>query len=81
MRNTLHLLMTALLLVIFGISNAQTTQWYGYALGSFGAVIVYDMTGRLVFQGCYHGQRCFEGLKSGIYVVNTAGHSIKVMIE
>ena len=28
--------MTALLLVIFGISNAQTTQWYGYALGSFG---------------------------------------------
>ena len=42
---------------------------------------IYDMTGRLVFQGCYHGQRCFEGLKSGIYVVNTAGHSIKVMIE
>lgn len=36
MRKTFHFLMTALLLVLFGISNAQTTQWYGYALGSFG---------------------------------------------
>ena len=36
MRKALHFLMTALLLVIFGISNAQTTQWYGYAQSSFG---------------------------------------------
>lgn len=44
-------------------------------------VNVYDMTGRLVFQGCYNGYRCFEGLKPGVYVINTAGHSLKVMIE
>lgn len=44
-------------------------------------VNVYDLTGRLVFQGCYNGHRCFEGLKPGIYVVNIAGHSLKVMIK
>ena len=44
-------------------------------------VNVYDMTGRLVFQGCYNGHRCFEGLKPGIYVINIAEHSLKVMIE
>ena len=31
--------------------------------------------------GYYSGQRCFEGLKPGIYVVNIAGRSLKVMIE
>lgn len=44
-------------------------------------VNIYDMTGRPVFQGRYHGQRCFEGLKPGIYVANIAGRSLKVMIE
>lgn len=44
-------------------------------------VNVYDMTGRLVFQGCYNEHRCFEGLKPGIYVVNIAGRSLKVMIK
>lgn len=44
-------------------------------------VSIYDLTGRLVFQGCYNGHRCFEGLKPGIYVINTAGHSLKVMIK
>ncbi len=44
-------------------------------------VSIYDLTGRLVFQGCYNGHRCFEGLKPGIYVINTAGHLLKVMIK
>ena len=44
-------------------------------------VSIYDLTGRLVFQGCYNGHRCFEGIKPGIYVINTAGHSLKVMIK
>lgn len=45
------------------------------------AVSVYDITGRLVFQGCYGGRYCLEGLKPGVYVVNTAGRSFKLMIE
>lgn len=36
MKKTLHLLLTTLLIVFFGITNAQNTQWYGYAYGSFG---------------------------------------------
>lgn len=44
-------------------------------------VSIYDMTGRLVFQGCYGGRCCFEGLKPGVYVVNTARRSFKLMVE
>ena len=44
-------------------------------------VIVYDMTGRLVYKGCYSGQLHFEGLKSGVYIANIAGNTLKVMIE
>lgn len=36
MKRALHFLLTAVLVAFFGIANAQTTRWYGYALGSFG---------------------------------------------
>lgn len=32
MRKTLHLLLTVVFTVVFGIANASTAQWYGYAL-------------------------------------------------
>lgn len=44
-------------------------------------VNIYDMTGRLVLRERYSGQFHFEGLKPGIYVVNIAGNSFKLMIE
>lgn len=36
MKRALRFLLTAVLVAYFGIANAQTTRWYGYALGSFG---------------------------------------------
>ena len=32
MKKTLHLLLTVVFTVVFGIANASTAQWYGYAL-------------------------------------------------
>lgn len=36
MKRSLPILLTALLLAIVGIASAQSTQWFGYAIGSFG---------------------------------------------
>lgn len=36
MKKSLHLFLTTLLIAFFGVVQAQNTQWYGYAYGSFG---------------------------------------------